>query len=87
MHFTAEQSLDHLKANTFSNETALLRPQAYTFTQIFIHVRNPCKRHVSLSSSISKPYIQSNNILINRIYGLDMLEQREAFIFQCFEDE
>ncbi len=34
-----------------------LRPPAYTFTAIFIHVQNPCKRHVSLCSSISKPYI------------------------------
>ncbi len=31
-----------------SHRPADLRPPAYTFTAIFIHVQNPCKRHVSL---------------------------------------
>ncbi len=42
----------------------VLRPPAYTFTAIFIHVQNTCKRRVSLNSSISKPYIQSNSMLL-----------------------
>ncbi len=41
-----------------------LRPPAYTFTANFIHVQNPCKRHVSLCSSISKPHIQPNSMLL-----------------------
>ena len=31
---------------------------------IFIYVQNPCKRHVSLCSSVSIPYIQSNSMLL-----------------------
>ena len=40
----------------------VLRPPAAPFKAILIYVQNPWKRHVSLRSSISKPYIQSNSI-------------------------
>ncbi len=36
-----------------------LRPPAPPFMVIFIYVQNPWKRHVSLCSSISNPYIKS----------------------------
>ena len=73
------------------NWYTFLRPPAYTFTAIFIHVQNPCKWHVSLCSSISKPYMQSNSMLFHLksmlfdcIYGFDMLDQRETWFFQWF---
>ena len=42
-----------------------LRAPAYTFTAIFIHVKNPCKGHVSLNSSISKPYNKGKHVFFN----------------------
>ncbi len=52
----------------------ILRPPAYTSTAVYISVRNPWKRHVSLCSSISKPYIQSNGMLLRRHWSMSSQE-------------
>ncbi len=63
LKFQAIYSFD-IETSVGSITVGSLRPPAPPFTAIFIYVQNPWKRHVSLCFSISKPYIESNSMLL-----------------------